>query len=42
MLTKVLKKNVDAITGKHSIESLLKTAILGTLHKVRGGLQSET
>jgi hypothetical protein len=43
ILTKDLKKNVDALTGKHSIESLQKTAIhvLGTLHTVRGGLRSE-
>jgi len=44
ILTKDIKKNVDAIIGKHSIESLQKTAVhvLGTLHKVRGGLRSET
>jgi len=44
ILTKDSKKNVDAITGKHSIKSLQKTAIhvLGTLHKVRGGLRTET
>jgi hypothetical protein len=28
MVTKVLRKDLDAIPGKHSIHSLLKTAIL--------------
>jgi hypothetical protein len=42
MVTKVLKKNVEAIPGKHSIDSLQKTAILGTSHIIRKVLQSET
>ena len=31
-----------AITGKHSIDSLKKTAILGTSHIMQKALQSET
>jgi hypothetical protein len=42
MVTKALKKNVKAITGKHSIDSLQKTAVLGTLHRIRKVLQAET
>jgi len=41
-INKELKKNVDAMTGKHSIESLRTTAILATLQKIRGGLPAET
>jgi hypothetical protein len=40
--TKGLKKNLEAIPGKHSIDSLQKTAILGTSHIIRKVLQSET
>ena len=32
ILTKGLKKNLEAILGRHSIVSLQKTAIHGTLH----------
>jgi hypothetical protein len=32
IVTESLKKNVEAIPGKHSIDSLQKTAILGTSH----------
>jgi hypothetical protein len=32
IVTKGLRKNLEAIPGKHSIDSLQKTAILGTLH----------
>jgi hypothetical protein len=32
ILTKVLRKNLEAIPGKHSVDSLQKTAILGTSH----------
>jgi hypothetical protein len=39
---KGLKKNVEAIPGKHSIDSLQKAAILGTSHIIRKVLQSET
>ena len=42
METKGLRKNLEAIRGKHSIDSLQKTAILGTSHRVRKMLQSET
>ena len=36
-----LKKNLEAVPGKHSIESLQKTAILGTSHIIRKVLQCE-
>jgi len=42
IVTKGLKKNLEAIQGKHSVESLQKTAILGTSHTIRKVLQSET
>jgi hypothetical protein len=35
IVTKSLKKNLEAIPGKHSIDSLQKTAILGTSHIIR-------
>jgi len=41
ILTKVLRKNFEAIPGKHSIDSLQKTAILGTLHMIHKVQQSE-
>jgi hypothetical protein len=37
-----LRKNLEAIPGKHSIDSLQKTAILGTSHIIQKVLQSET
>jgi hypothetical protein len=37
-----LKKNLEAVLGKHSIISLKKTAILGTSHIIWKVLQSET
>ena len=37
-----LKKNLEAVPGKHSIDSLQKTAILGTSHIIRKVLQCET
>jgi hypothetical protein len=40
--TKSLRKNLEAIPGKHSIDSLHKTAILGTSHIIRTVLQCET
>jgi len=40
--TKGLGKNLEAIPGKHSIDSLQKTAILGTSHVIRKVLQSES
>jgi len=42
IITKGLKKNLEALIGKYSIRSLQKTAILGTLHIVCKLLQSET
>ena len=34
-----LRKNLEAVPGKHSIDSLQKTAIHGTLHIIRKVLQ---
>jgi hypothetical protein len=36
-----LRKNVEAVPGKHSIYSLQKTAILGASHIIRKVLQCE-
>jgi len=36
------QKNLEAVSGKHSIDSLQKTAILGTSHIIRKVLQRET
>jgi len=33
---------LEAVPGKHSVDSLHKTAVLGTSHTVRNVLQSET
>jgi hypothetical protein len=41
-VTKGLKKNLEAIPGKHSVDALQKTAIPGTSHIIRKILQSET
>jgi len=41
IVTRNLKKNVETIPGKHSIDSLQKTAILGTSHIIRKVLQCE-
>jgi hypothetical protein len=41
-VTRGLGKNLEAIPGKHSIDSLQMTAILGTSHIIRKVLQSET
>jgi hypothetical protein len=40
-VTEVLKKNLEAIPGKHSIDSLQKTVVLGTSHIIRKVLQSD-
>jgi hypothetical protein len=40
--TKGPKKYLETIPGKHSIDSLQKTAVLGTSHIIRKVLQSET
>ena len=42
IVTKVLKKNLEAIPEKHSTDSLLKTAKLATSHIIWKLLQSET
>ena len=39
--SKPLKENLETIPGKHSIDSLQKTAILGTSHIIRKVLQCE-
>ena len=36
-----LRINLEAVPGKHSIDSLQKTAILGTSHIIRKVLQCE-
>jgi hypothetical protein len=41
IVTKVLRKNLEVTSGKHSIDSLPKTAVLGT-HIIRKTLRSET
>ena len=35
-------KSLEAIPGKHAVDSLQKTAILGTSHIIQKVLQSET
>jgi hypothetical protein len=42
IVTKGLKKYLETIPGKHSIDSLQKTTLLGTSHIMRKVLQSET
>jgi hypothetical protein len=41
IVTRSLRKNVEAVPGKHSIDSLQKTAVLGTSHITRKVLQCE-
>ena len=41
IVTRSLGKNLEAVPGKHSIDSLQKTAILGTSHIIRKVLQCE-
>jgi len=41
VVTRSLKKNLEAVPGKHSIDSLQKTAIHGTSHIIRKVLQCE-
>jgi len=36
-----LKKNLETVPGKHLIDSVQKTAILGTSHIIRKVLQCE-
>ena len=38
---KLKEKNLETVAGKHSIDSLQKTAILGTAHTIRKVLQCE-
>jgi hypothetical protein len=42
IVTEGLKKNVEAIPGKHSVDPLQKTAIRGTSHVRWKVLQCET
>jgi len=42
IVTRSLKKNLEAVLGKHAIDSLQKTAMLGTSHIIRKVLQCET
>ena len=41
IVTRSLRENLEAVPGKHSIDSLRKTAILGTSHPIRKVLQCE-
>ena len=41
IVTRSLRKNLEAVPGKHSMDSLLKPAILGTSHIIRKVLQCE-
>jgi len=42
IVTRSLKKNVEATPGKHSIDSLQKTAVPGTSHILLKVMQCET
>jgi hypothetical protein len=41
IVKRILRKNLEAVPGKHSIDSLQKTAILGTSHILRKVLQCD-
>jgi hypothetical protein len=41
IVTRSLRKNLEAVPEKYSIDSLQKTAILGTSHLIRRVLQCE-
>jgi hypothetical protein len=41
VVTRSLRKNLEAVPGKHSIYSLQKTAVLRTSHLIRKALQCE-
>jgi len=41
IVTRSLRKHLETVTGKHSIDSVQKTAILGTSHIIRKVLQCE-
>jgi pantothenate kinase type III len=42
IVTTSLRRNLEAIPGKHSIDSLQQTAVLGTSHIIRKILQCAT
>jgi len=39
IVTRILRKNLETVPGKYSIDSLQKTAILGKSHIIRKVLQ---
>jgi hypothetical protein len=41
IVSRSLRKNLEAVSGKHSIDSLQKTAVLGRSHIIRKVLQCE-
>ena len=41
IVTNGLRENLEAIPGKHSVDSLQRTAVLGTAHIIRKVPQSE-
>ena len=41
IVTRSFGKNLEAVPGKHSIDSLQKTAILGTSHIIRKVMQCD-
>ena len=41
IVTRILRKNLEAVPGKHSVDLLQKTAILGTSYIIRKVLQCE-
>ena len=41
IVTRSLRKNLEAVPGRYSIDTLQKTAILGTSHIIRKALQCE-
>src|SRR5215475_11104953 len=41
IVTRSLRKNLEAVPGKHSMDTLQKTAVLGTSHIIRKVLQCE-
>jgi len=41
IVTRSLRRNLETVPGKHTIDSLQKTAVLGTSHIIRKVLQCE-
>jgi len=41
IVTRSLRKNLETVPGRHSIDSLQKTTVLGTSHIIRKVLQCE-